>query len=947
MRNSSLVGSIAFLSAAIQVLSPVPLYAQAALDESSHGTMLGKSGSLPLVLQVKANRQSYIVRQQRFVAEGSVSVSFDGGLLEADRIEFNSYFNTLFAEGNVRFRRGSQYLQASSFRYNLVHNSGELKDVYGVFELTSDPLRLQNTSGVWDRRKRPAINSWGIPTNTMPTKQSMACPLTLPSVPDWHPHPWAITVWGGQMIDANFGDVFLLNGRMRPEYLLGISMQRRLWRIGPLAFGLEANFFGHYANKQAGGPFNQKVPNADILTQSFAESIAGIFGRLWLRPWLSLGVVEGVSYYSNPSSYERTYRRAYAQLLNYLGIELEAVISQRLSVVGRVHHRSGAFKTYSGVEEGSNAYLLGVRYRWGQDSSSPNQLAPLTSPLGCSNLGQNNWEYHLDLGKKPNTIKLNDGNSQVSHVRSFPDLSRTEKSSLSPVEQRTLREQIIANAEQRIDNIRLQQHQTIEQQFGITSIIVNNNVGTRNFYSGIELQQFNNRRFITGKISRWRVQAAKIKITPESWYSDYVVLTNDPYTPAQTHIEAKNVMISRDKRGNTTLRSKYNRLIVEQFSIPISRTVQNYQKEDISSRWIAGISNKDQGGFYVGRNLKSLRFGDSYVLKLQPQLLVQRGVSTAQKNNLFGLEAKLTGKALNWQVKANAGVSALNPSKFPNGNRFLAELRKDTTLPWIGETKTRLFGAYRHRVWNGSLGKALVHSSYGTSIEQRGDWKWGKFTSNYVWRAGIGNYQAESFINKKFRSFWRANALTSVNSSLSVWEGQPALFTPINAYRYSPVTIVPGLIIWTNMNTQLAAYSNNRWQAAVRFSAGPMLTLGTFSRPFLDYTQLSVISSKTLKQGSSPFKFDQTIDLETVDINLTQQIIGPLLVSASASLNIDVASALYGDIISSSIGLNWQQRSYNLSLYYDLYKGIAGLRFQLSNFNFTGTGLPFIPYVLN
>ena len=60
----------------------------------------------------------------------------------------------------------------------------------------------------------------------------MACPPLLPPVPDWHPQPWAVTAWGGQMIDAAFGDTFLFNGTMRPEAVLGIGLQKRILRAG-------------------------------------------------------------------------------------------------------------------------------------------------------------------------------------------------------------------------------------------------------------------------------------------------------------------------------------------------------------------------------------------------------------------------------------------------------------------------------------------------------------------------------------------------------------------------------------------------------------------------------------------------------------------------------------------------------------------------------------------
>ena len=42
------------------------------------------------------------------------------------------------------------------------------------------------------------------------------------------------------------------------------------------------------------------------------------------------------------------------------------------------------------------------------------------------------------------------------------------------------------------------------------------------------------------------------------------------------------------------------------------------------------------------------------------------------------------------------------------------------TLPLLGDVKSRIFGAYRFRIWNGTLGEQDVYSAYGTSIERRG-----------------------------------------------------------------------------------------------------------------------------------------------------------------------------------------------------------------------------------
>jgi hypothetical protein len=200
----------------------------------------------------------------------------------------------------------------------------------------------------------------------------MACPPLLPPIPNWHPYPLAVTVWGGKSIDSNFGETFQFKGRLRPEYELGLGFNKRLIDAGPVALEWDSTLLGHRALQQAGGEFNQTVKFANTPAQGFGEITTGLGVRLWLQPWLSLGFVEGVSWLSEPSNYEKTFRQNYTQFLNYLGFEIEALVSPQWSLVGRIHHRSGAYGTYSGVSEGSNAYLIGLRYRFApRPPSSP------------------------------------------------------------------------------------------------------------------------------------------------------------------------------------------------------------------------------------------------------------------------------------------------------------------------------------------------------------------------------------------------------------------------------------------------------------------------------------------------------------------------------------------------------------------------------------------------
>ena len=164
----------------------------------------------------------------------------------------------------VRFQRGMQYLQASRLRFSLPEGRGEMADVYGV-------LDLDGTLQDLDLSK--------VPSAPLLPPEPISCSPSLPPLPNWHPFPWAVTAWGGQMYTANFGDTFLFRGQFRPEYLGGVGLQRRLLDAGPLAFEIDSNLLGHASRSQPGGGFNQEVPYANTPAQTFGDGTVGQIGR--------------------------------------------------------------------------------------------------------------------------------------------------------------------------------------------------------------------------------------------------------------------------------------------------------------------------------------------------------------------------------------------------------------------------------------------------------------------------------------------------------------------------------------------------------------------------------------------------------------------------------------------------------------------------------------------
>ena len=124
---------------------------------------------------------------------------------------------------------------------------------------------------------------------------------------------------------------------------------------------------------------------------------------------------------------------------------------------------------------------------------------------------------------------------------------------------------------------------------------------------------------------------------------------------------------------------------------------------------------------------------------------------------------------------------------------------------------------------------------------------------------------------------------------------------------------------------------------------GPSITLGHFDKPFFDYTRIAASLAGSFNNGLSPFSFDRAVDLRTASVSVAQQIYGPLVLEAGVTYNIDPNSEFNGTSSYSYLEVKLQRRSYEVGVYYSPYDGIGGIRVKLNDFNFDGSGAPFMP----
>ncbi len=469
------------------------------------------------------------------------------------------------------------------------------------------------------------------------------------------------------------------------------------------------------------------------------------------------------------------------------------------------------------------------------------------------------------------------------------------------------------------------------------------------------------------EISHWRFQAKALVLTPETWSSPLVVLTNDPLTPAQLVLEGRDSQVREQSDGSLVLTSATNRGLLDgRLSIPLPRRiVLNNDGPSGGPSW-AVLSDEDRrDGLYVQHDLVPYPIlGGALILK--PQLMLGRAVSgrtdvypvghgspeadsiqqVISAGDLFGLDVRYRRPmGPEGELQLNADLSTLSPHHLANGTRAEAKLFHPLTLPLLGETRATLSADYRFSVWNGSLGEQDIYTAFGGFLEKDVQLPpLGSLGNRLFWRLGLQNINTTVFDTEDLSGkTWRASGYARLASILPIWQGEN-LKDPTQALRYVPSPIRPEVSLKTFLITQSSSYGDRSSQRYYTFGLLSDVIAGHFSRPYLDYTNLSIGGSASVVEELSQLSFDRAVDLGLLHVSWTQQLAGPLLLGASMSYNVDGRSENYGRRVDSLFELKWQRRAYGMGLFYNPEHRLGGIQISLNSFTWGGTGTPFIPY---
>ncbi len=482
---------------------------------------------------------------------------------------------------------------------------------------------------------------------------------------------------------------------------------------------------------------------------------------------------------------------------------------------------------------------------------------------------------------------------------------------------------------------------------------ITNNVELATYDDGIEFA-FGNIKLPENKITRssksiglinnWRFKSKSIIIEENGWKSNRIIFTNDPFDPHQISFEGVDV-IAEEEDGKLQITSSKTNLILEnRTKIFLGKRIFGGKKKK-KNKFEFKFDSKDRDGLVLIRRSNTTNINNIEV-DFQPQFLINRAIlgktysyenSRNKKINfsdLFGLNIKLKANNDNWVFDSVNDLSTLNISRLYQGLRHSSNFRRYFKMPILEDSSVNIFTTYRSRAWNGTIGETEIKSAFGGFLEKTKFFTTGEVKNNLNIRIGTGKYEAEKFENSEIISLWRSSIFASIDSEYDIWKSNQKNLSQTKAMPLSPVLISPELVLRSNINSAYFNYSNANDQGFLKLSLGPEIRLGNLERDFLDYTKFSVMPGIKIKFGNSPFKFDNAIDMKTLNISLMQQIYGPLMFDVISNLNIDNSSKSYGEYYDTKLGLLWHRRSYECGIYYHPDNYAGGIYFRINGFKF-------------
>lgn len=449
-----------------------------------------------------------------------------------------------------------------------------------------------------------------------------------------------------------------------------------------------------------------------------------------------------------------------------------------------------------------------------------------------------------------------------------------------------------------------------------------------------------------GMVKRLRFEAQRIDFYPRGWQAEDVRITNDPFSPPELELRASKVTVTREAPLVDRVTTQRQRLVFDQnfvLPIPIDNQKIDRREKDINPFIVSpGYDNGKRGGLYVERNFLAIN-NDQTRWIITPQFFVQKAFEDSSNvADLFGVKTKLNSVlSPKTTVEGKGELTSLDVNKVEDNLRGSLRLRQS----WgeVNPHTLNLEYSYRDRLYNGTLGFQTVQSSLGGVITSP-IIPLGKSGINLSYQGGAqyinSNTDRADLLEPNRKndrvSLGRLQGSVSLGTGFLLWQGKPLPATANEGLKYTPNPVVPYLQAIAGVTGTTSYYTSGDNQSTLTGTVGLVGQVGHFSRPFFDYTAFNVSYSQGFNSGLSPFLFDRSVDNKVLSAGISQQIYGPFRLGFQTSINLDTGKESSTDYI-----LEYNRRTYGITLRYNPVLELGGFSIRISDFNWKGGTDPF------
>ena len=487
---------------------------------------------------------------------------------------------------------------------------------------------------------------------------------------------------------------------------------------------------------------------------------------------------------------------------------------------------------------------------------------------------------------------------------------------------------------------------TFERKINNLETFNNDSFGIENINNSIKNFNLN-----IPEINTWRFKSTKIIIEPNIIKSNEIFFTNDAYNEPQFFVESYNFKGEiKDKKIKFVSKNTWLNFD-DKFKLPIGKS-SFINSQDII-RWGFGYNKEEKDGFFIKRGFDKKQIFGNNSLKINSYFLVQRGLkgettlfdkygnSTYKKKNnfldLFALDTKLNGKLKNWDLNLSLSNNSLDLNKIKDSSRIKLNLKKSFELNENNRNLNIKFSSsYREKINRGFSGEEEIYRSNTFSIENKNIKKFKNQSIYFSTIYELGNFHSKSSEKEELIDLFRNLFIGEVSQDIEVWNKKDLRRSISKDYKYTPRVIAEGIKWKNSIKSALFLYSNNESQKVILLSSGPEFTFGSLKNNLFDYTKLTTKAEYLLKEGTSPFAFDNVDDGIRIKFNLAQQLFGPIVLNTESYLNLDVKDNDYGKFKESKFGFEIKRRAYNIGLFYKPSSKELGIKFNIVNFGYSG-----------